>query len=311
MVSAASRAGNECVMAEPPPPAPDDRAVVEEVGAVDEVDPAYPRRRVVVEEPPPPPPRRDIWGWLAAALMAAAAIAFLVLWLDERESAAETSEAPSLVGLSQQQARNRALSSGFELGIVRRASESRAGSVLEQAPRAGEQLEEGGRMMAVVSSGRREVSVPELVGLSLPAAQRLADQAQLTLVQKAVASEKQAGTILAQAPRAGEQVAVGSSVNVNVSRGPSLVSVPSLRGVSLDQAIEALTTAGLVPRVIRVPSAAAEDSVILQDPSAGERVKPDSTVRLNVSAGTTATVQETVTVTSATTETVATTVPTP
>jgi eukaryotic-like serine/threonine-protein kinase len=310
MVSAASRAGNECVMAQPPPPAPDDRAAVEEVDVVDEVDPAYPRRRVVVEEPPPPP-RRDIWGWLVAALMAAAAIAFLVLWLNERESAAETSEAPNLVGLSQQEAQNRALSSGFELGIVRRASESRAGSVLEQAPRAGEQLEDGGRMMAVVSSGRREVSVPELVGLSRPAAQRLADQAQLTLVQKAVASEKQAGTIVAQAPRAGEQVVVGSSVNVNVSRGPSLVSVPSLRGVSLDQAIEALTTAGLVPRVIRVPSAAAEDTVILQDPSAGQRVQPGSTVRLNVSAGTTATVQETVTVTSATTETVATTVPTP
>ena len=69
--------------------------------------------------------------------------------------------------------------------------------------------------------------------------------------------------------------------------------------------------AGLVPRVIRVPSSAAEDTVIVQDPAPGERLKPGSTVRINVSAGTTSTVQETVTITTATTETVETVPTTP
>jgi len=294
-------------MAQPPPPPPPSE---ERTEVIEEVDPRYPRRRVVVDEPPPRPPRRDVWGWLVAALMAAAAIAFLILWLNER-GGTETTAAPNLVGLGEPQARQEALASGFELGISRRASTQRAGTVLEQAPRAGEELENGGRMMAVVSSGRTEIAVPQLVGLNRRAAERLADTARLTLAQKTVASEQPAGIVVAQAPPSGEQVAVGSTVNVNVSRGPALVAVPSLRGLSVDQAIDQLTSAGLVPRVIRMPSSVAEDTVIVQDPPAGQKVKPGATVRLNVSAGTTATVQETVTITTATTETVETTPATP
>lgn len=285
-------------MAQPPPPPPDERAVVEEV------DPAYPGRRRVIVDEPPPPPRRDVWGWLVAALMAAAAILFLILWLNERDKGAETAAAPNLVGLTQQQAQRDARSRGFDLGIVRRASELRAGRVLEQAPRAGEELEENGHMLAVVSGGRREVEVPQLVGLTREAARRLAETAGLTLDESLVASAKPAGTVIGQAPRAGEQIAAGSKVTVDLSRGPSLVPVPSLRGVALDSAIAELTTAGLVPRVIRVPSASPEDTVIAQDPPGGQRVKSGATIRINVSAGTTATTPETVTVTTATTETV-------
>jgi eukaryotic-like serine/threonine-protein kinase len=288
-------------MAQPPPP-PDDPTVVEEV------DPAYPGRRVVVDEPPPPP-RRDIWGWLVAALMAAAAIVFLILWLNERDEGAGTQAVPDLVGLTQQEAQREANARGFALGIVRRPSDTRAGVVLEQAPRAGEKLESSGRMMAVVSGGRREVAVPQLVGLNRAAAKRIAQTAQLSLVENVVPSDRPAGLIVAQNPSAGQQVAIGSKVTVNVSRGPGLVAVPALQGLTLDRAVETLTAAGLVPRVIRVPSSAATDTVIAQDPPRGQRVKRGTVVRINVSAGTTATEPETVTVTTATTETVETTPP--
>ena len=299
MVLLSSRGGNESRMATAPPP-PEERATV-----VDEVDPAYPSRRVIVDEPPPPP-RRDPWGWIVAALMAAAAIVFLILWLNER-GGPETAGAPNVVGLDQRQARQEAASLGFQLGVARRSSQQPAGVVLEQAPRAGEELEHGGRMMAVVSSGRTEVAVPQLVGLNLRAAERLAETARLTLAQKTVLSEKPAGTVMAQEPPAGEQVSVGSTVTVTASRGPGLVAVPAVRGLSLDQAIDELTSAGLVPRVTRVQSSAAEDTVMVQDPAPGQKVQRGATVRLNVSAGTTPTVQETVTITTATTETVETT----
>jgi eukaryotic-like serine/threonine-protein kinase len=292
-------------MAQPPPPPPPDEPTV-----VDEVDPRYPGRRVVIDEPPVPP-RRDIWGWLVAALMAAAAIVFGVLWLNERDEGGGTQAVPNLVGLSQQQAQREANERGFPLGIVKRASATRAGVVLEQAPRAGEELQSAGRMIAVVSSGRREIAVPQLVGLSRGAARRLAQTAQLSLTENVVPSDKPAGTIVAQNPAVGQQVSIGSKVTVNVSRGPGLVAVPALQGVNLDRALDTLTSAGLVPRVIRVPSAAAEDTVVAQDPAQGQRVKRGTAVRINVSAGTTATVPETVTVTTATTETVETVETTP
>jgi eukaryotic-like serine/threonine-protein kinase len=151
--------------------------------------------------------------------------------------------------------------------------------------------------------------VPQLVGLDRAAARRLAETAQLSLVENVVPSDRPAGTIVAQNPEPGQQVAIGSRVAVNVARGPSLVAVPALQGVSLDRALERIAGAGLVPRVIRVPSPAAEDSVIAQDPPRGQRVRRGTIVRINVSAGTTATVPETVTVTTATTETVETTPP--
>ncbi len=286
-------------MGQPPPP-PDDRTVV------DEVDPAHPGRRVVVDEPPPP--RRDIWGWLVAALLAAAAIVFLILWLNERDDSG-TQAVPNLVGLTQQAAQREANSRAFPLGIVKRASQTRAGIVLEQAPRAGEELASGGRMMAVVSGGRRDVAVPQLVGVTRVAARRLAETAQLSLTENVVRSDEPAGTIVGQNPAAGQQVAIGSKIAVNVSRGPALVAVPALQGVTLDRALETLASAGLAPRVIRVPSAAAEDTVVAQDPPRGQRVRRGAVVRINVSAGTTATVPETVTVTTATTETVETTPP--
>jgi serine/threonine-protein kinase len=78
-------------------------------------------------------------------------------------------------------------------------------------------------------------------------------------------------------PPAGTSAPRGSGVTVIVSKGPELVTVPKLVGLSLDAAVSQLQALGLVPdttgylpgRLVR-----------LQDPAAGSMVAKGSKVTL-------------------------------
>ena len=285
-------------MSQPPPPprGPEDATYVEET-----VEPV-PQRRVIVDEAPP---GRNVWPWLLALLCAAAAIVFFVLWWTNRDDA-NTHTVPSLTGMREQQARTEADARGFDVKTVRRTGFSPAGTVVDQGPEAGAKLEDGARMLIVVSRGRAQISVPTVTGLKVEAAKRVLTTANLTPQVQRVDSDKPAGVVVSQDPAAGENVARNEQVFLSVSKGPSLVAVPSLRGLSLENATQRLAAVGLVGQIIRVSSSEPEGTVIAQDPAGGQKVKKGTAVRINVSEGratTTAgatTVTETVTVTTLT-----------
>lgn len=282
----------------PPPRGPEDATIVDET-----VEPVPPGRRVIVDEAPP---SRNIWPWLLAALFAAAAIVFFVLWLTERDSGPKTADVPNLIGLREPEARSEAQARGFDVETVRRAALRPAGTVSEQGPEPGVRLEKGAQIILVVSSGRAQASVPDVTGLKLDAARRVLTTAGFTTKARVVQSEKPAGTVLAQDPAAGQKAAKSAEVVLSVSKGPSQVAVPDLQGQTVEQATKALADLGLVARVIRVASSEPEGTVIAQDPTATQKVKPGSAVRLSVSLGPQAT-----TVVSTETRTVETTTTTP
>src|SRR5580765_2310958 len=137
----------------PPPPPPDEPTVVA---------PADRRREYVEEEVAGPPPvvrPYPWWLWVLAGICLALAILFLVLWLMERN---DTKDVPSLVGLSAAQARDKASTDGFTLETLTRESAQPAGKVIDQAPQAGAGLESGAQLMAVVSAGQLQVTMPKL-----------------------------------------------------------------------------------------------------------------------------------------------------
>jgi serine/threonine-protein kinase len=79
-------------------------------------------------------------------------------------------------------------------------------------------------------------------------------------------------------PAAGEQVARGSSVTVEVSRGPQLVAVPSVAGASDSRDASAiLRAAGLKPGNVSGP---ADGSPTGTSPKAGTMVAPGTTVNI-------------------------------
>jgi serine/threonine-protein kinase len=279
----------------PPPPPPDE--------PLDDPTLVGPGRRVVVDEDVPQRVVRPYpwWLWALVVLLLAAAVIFLVLWLMERN---EGKDVPSLVGMTLVQAQDRASSEGFVLKVVRRPAGAPSGTVVDQAPQAGADLEDGAQVMAVVSSGQEQVTVPNLVGTTADAAEQLLETAGLKAERKTIDSAKPKGIVVAQDPGDGTEVANGSTVTLSVSSGKGTVKVPAVSGMSQADAVTAIVNAGLVPVVITVPSQKPAQTVIAQDPPANQEVPARSQVRLNISGGSATTETTTVTTLQNTTQTI-------
>ncbi len=107
-----------------------------------------------------------------------------------------------------------------------------------------------GRLVRVVSSiGPAPRTVPNLVGLTFADAQVTVEPLALGVSE----SERQFSdtvpidTVISQSPPAGEQVERGTGVVVVVSKGPDVVIMPDLTGMTFDVASSTLTAAGFVP----------------------------------------------------------------
>ena len=107
-----------------------------------------------------------------------------------------------------------------------------------------------GRLVRVVSSiGPAPRTVPNLVGLTFVDAQATVEPLALGVSE----SERQFSdtvpidTVISQAPAPGDQVERGTGIVVVVSKGPDVVVMPELAGMTFDVASATLTAAGFVP----------------------------------------------------------------
>ncbi|MGW1881734.1 Stk1 family PASTA domain-containing Ser/Thr kinase [Streptomyces sp. NPDC001970] len=95
------------------------------------------------------------------------------------------------------------------------------------------------------------------------------------------------GTVMDIDPDPGQRIRDNGSVSLVVSRGPEIVEVPDLEGMTLAEAKNALRKVGLAPGVITKEFSveAAQGTVTGSDPAAGTERRPDSAVALVVSKG--------------------------
>jgi eukaryotic-like serine/threonine-protein kinase len=133
----------------------------------------------------------------------------------------------------------------------------------------------------------RPVAVPDLEGLrEEQAVLQLRERGLDHTVQREPSNEQEEGFVFRQEPEAGRRINPATdSVTLYVSTGPPTVTVPDVRGRSRDEAVAALTAAGLVAQVRGVPSNEPENTVVAQDPPPGAEVEEGATVRINVSSG--------------------------
>jgi len=133
------------------------------------------------------------------------------------------------------------------------------------------------------------VSVPNLSGLSLLAAEQALAAATLSLGAVATGySDTQAfGNVFTQTPSAGTQVTVNTAVNVIISQGPAPVGVPAVIGLESAQAQAALVASGLTVGDLTesYSGTAAAGIVISQNPAAGTQLQRELPVSLVVSRG--------------------------
>jgi serine/threonine-protein kinase len=158
------------------------------------------------------------------------------------------------------------------------------GTIIGQDPAAGELIELGQAVNLIVSAGKDQTSVPDLVDLASSEDARLAlTEARLVLGKVTPEdSDKPEGTVIAQEPAANTSVDIGTLVSITVSSGK--VPVPNVVGATQTDAKNTLLNAGfLVEVVFEENGAVAENTVISQNPAAASVTLKGTTVTIKVS----------------------------
>ncbi|MEV0784837.1 Stk1 family PASTA domain-containing Ser/Thr kinase [Streptomyces sp. NPDC050423] len=131
--------------------------------------------------------------------------------------------------------------------------------------------------------------VPSVLGQSEQAAKgRLSDAGlELKGVERAYSDTVDRGKVINSDPKSAARIRGNGSVTLVVSRGPEIVEVPDVEGITLAEARRKLTKAGLVPGMTtkEFSEDAAAGEVVRTDPGAGTERHADSAVAIVVSKG--------------------------
>lgn len=258
--------------------------VAERADAVEEASKARKRRTAIIA---------------SVVVIALLLIGGSVWALTRRAAAPETVAVPTVVGLSQANAKAQIEAAGFvwELNPEKVASDSvEEGSVASTDPAGGTQAEKGSTVRVTISSGPDSVVLPDnLVGMTPEDARKAIEALGLKweLDSSKVASDTVAEGKVAQTnPSPGSKVKAGQTIRVYLSSGSDEVEVPDLDGMSQDQARSALKAVGLeLGNVTSVDSEKDKDRIVAQDPVTGTKVKKGTTIGVSVSNGKTAQVE--------------------
>jgi eukaryotic-like serine/threonine-protein kinase len=151
------------------------------------------------------------------------------------------------------------------------------GDVVQTRPAKGTLLKADQVVTVVVSTGKPLVKVPDVAGRRLRVAEaRLADAHLRAKAEQVFDDDVPKGRVVGTDPRAGAMATWGSTVTVRVSKGPDLVVVPGVVGLTKEEAEQRLAEAGLRwSYVLPVGS-----RVVDQSPEPGQQAKRGSEVRL-------------------------------
>ncbi|MFP5297676.1 MAG: Stk1 family PASTA domain-containing Ser/Thr kinase [Actinomycetota bacterium] len=194
-------------------------------------------------------------------------------------------QVPDVVGMDIERARDEIEEVGLDVSVEEKNSNKPEGEVLKQDPEAGETAEEGDTVLLTVSAGVREVSVPDLRGMSLEEATEALKEAGLKVGEVTTEDDPEAepDEVLNQSWPPGASVPVKTAVDLVVASGTT--TVPSVIGLSQEEAEQQLTEAGFNVDVQTQPDDAEEGTVVAQEPAGGSEAERGSTVVIVVSEG--------------------------
>jgi serine/threonine-protein kinase len=178
---------------------------------------------------------------LVLVLIAGAAVA---LRSDLFESAPEQVQVPTLVGMTETDARDAIGDAGLTVGDVSYESSETVEDTLvtDQNPNRDQYVDPDTSVDIVVSSGLPMVEVPFIVGSSQDEARNQLRSAKLDPQFQSVESDEPQGQVLETDPAGGVSIPQGSTVTVTISKGP--VEVPDVVGLNRSDAVKQLVDAG-------------------------------------------------------------------
>lgn len=240
------------------------------------------RPMIAIESPVESLPERKRrlprWAVVLLVVLAAAAAAGIAYLTYENELWGGRT-VPAVVGQTEEDARAELEGLGFEVAVEYRAGDENIGMVLDCSPAEGMRADPAAGITLVVGAGR---TIPQVVGMAEEdATQALYDAGATDVLVKNASSDEPAGTVIAVSPEVGEPFVSGDQITLTVAQP---YTVPSVEGLSADDALAALKERGLKGEVSYVESDAEKNTVVSSDPAEGTEVAGGSTVKLGVSS---------------------------
>jgi beta-lactam-binding protein with PASTA domain/predicted Ser/Thr protein kinase len=229
--------------------------------------------------------RRRIWPVVLVVLLVLGLLAVAAFFLVNSllEPAAETVTMPDVVGLEEDEAVRRLEERNFRVNVQSEDHPTAPrGTVFDQDPDAGQEVEEGSEVTIKVSKGPPKEEVPDVVNQSVESARAEVESAGFRFVvsDEQPSSDIPEGNVISQDPAAGTKAEQGSAVSVVVSSGPEQVTVPDVHCQSVEEARQELIAADLVPADggSQQTDECPDGTVFRTEPGAGATVESGSTV---------------------------------
>lgn len=221
---------------------------------------------------------------VAIVLLAVGGFAFI-----HSLSSGEEVVVPNLVGMTQEDAISSLESLNLKYKIVEGESDQYdPGYVIDQSIEANTKVKEGKVIEITVCGGKDGIEVPDVTNKTEDAATILLENAGFKVEIKEEASEDiEKGKVIRQSPGKGMKLEKGQTVIIVISTGKEDIKVPSLVGLTKEDAIAKLTEAKLKYSITSYEYSSSYDEgyVIYQNYSTGESVPADTVVNIKISKG--------------------------
>lgn len=196
---------------------------------------------------------------------------------------------PNVANMEQDAALAMLQEAGLKVRPVNQADpEVSSGFVIATDPAAGEEVDEGGYVNVLISTGVGAANVPRVVGETLTEAMRLINLNGLTVgvINDEASDFQPAGTVIDQSPAAGQKQPPETPIDLWVSTGPDSVLIEDLRGRPEIDATFVLESLNLIiERDEEFDEEVEEGRVARTEPMAGTVVAAGSVVKLWISLG--------------------------
>ena len=198
-------------------------------------------------------------------------------------------EIPDLTGSDQAQALEDLQNLGFKVGIENAADSSvPSGSVIQTQPQSNTVVNPDSLVTIIVSVGPEAFPIPYVLDIETDRAIYVVEESGFALGQLLEVNDDNIprGFIISQNPVAGTKMSPGSTVDLVVSKGPSLIKISDLSRKSPEDAIQILETLGFEYELIEEYSEDVEIGLVSGTlPEVGEIVAPDQVIQVIVSLG--------------------------
>ncbi|GAA3989898.1 MULTISPECIES: Stk1 family PASTA domain-containing Ser/Thr kinase [Streptomyces] len=194
---------------------------------------------------------------------------------------------PSVIGLPVDEAKEQLSGDDYEFTVKTETRESSddPGSVLDQDPVKGEEVEKGSTITLTIAKAEEKATVPDVLGRTCDEA-----KAQMTasnLVGNCTEVEtndvNQIGKVIQTTPSAGQQADKNSAVNIQIGKAADKTEVPNVVGQTVGQAKQILNAAGFNNIQFANGSDQSDTAFVSQqDPGAGSEVDDPANTQVNL-----------------------------